>query len=78
MGQKMKILNFELEVNLDRHSDVEFDGESDGDSPKTRTQSNCLTTFGFANDIKFNKFTMQRHFSILSVLLFIELLICKS
>ena len=43
MGQKMKIFNFELEEKLDRHSDVEFDGESDGDSPKTRTQSNCAS-----------------------------------
>jgi hypothetical protein len=36
MGQKMKILNFELEVNLDRHSDVKFDGESDGDIPEAQ------------------------------------------
>ena len=34
MGQKMKIFNFELEENLDRHSDVEFDGESDGNGPE--------------------------------------------
>ena len=43
MGQKMKFFNFELEEKLDRHSDVEFDGESDGDSPKIRTQSNCAS-----------------------------------
>ena len=36
MGQKMKIFNFELEENLDRHSDVEFDGESDGDGPEAQ------------------------------------------
>ena len=36
MGQKMKIFNFELEEKLDRHSDVEFDGESDGDSPDAK------------------------------------------
>ena len=36
MGQKMKILNFELEGTLDRHFDVEFDGESDGDNHKAQ------------------------------------------
>ena len=36
MGQKMKNFNFELEEKLDRHSDVEFDGESGGDSPDTQ------------------------------------------
>ena len=36
MGQKMKIFNFELEEKLDRHSDVEFDGESDGDGPEAQ------------------------------------------
>ena len=52
MGQKMKIFNFELEEKLDRHSDVEFDGELDGDSPKiSNTIKLCLATFGFANDI---------------------------
>ena len=36
MGQKMKFFNFELEEKLDRHSDVEFDGESDGDGPEAQ------------------------------------------
>ena len=29
MGQKMKIFNFELELKLDLHFYVKFDGESD-------------------------------------------------
>ena len=36
MGQKMKIFNFELEEKLDQHSDVEFDGESDGHGPEAQ------------------------------------------
>ena len=36
VGQKMKIFNFELEEKLDRHSDVEFDGESDGNGPEAQ------------------------------------------
>ena len=36
MGQKMKNFNFELEEKLDRHSDVEFDGESDGNGLETQ------------------------------------------
>ena len=35
-GPKMKIFNFELEEKLDRHSDVEFDGESDGNGPEAQ------------------------------------------
>ena len=33
MGQKMKIFTFELESKLDRHFNVKFYGESDGDGP---------------------------------------------
>ena len=32
----MKFFNFELEEKLDRHSDLEFDGESDGDDPEAQ------------------------------------------
>ena len=32
-AKKMKIFNFELKEKLYQHSDVEFDGESDGDGP---------------------------------------------
>ena len=35
-GPKYDIFNFELEEKLDRHSDVEFDGESDGDGPEAQ------------------------------------------
>ena len=32
IGQKMKIFNFELEEKLDKHFQVKFDGEFDGNS----------------------------------------------
>jgi hypothetical protein len=36
MDDKIEIFNFELEEKLDRHSNVEFDGESEDDSPETQ------------------------------------------
>ena len=36
MGQKMKIFTFELESKLDRHFNVKFYGESDGDGPDSQ------------------------------------------
>ena len=41
--QKMKILNFELEGKLERHFDVEFNGESDGDDSEAQKVTLKLT-----------------------------------
>ena len=35
IGQKMKIFIFVLKSKLDVHFNVKFDGESDGDGPKS-------------------------------------------
>ena len=43
MGQKMKIFNFELELNIDLHLDVKFDGKCDGDCPEAASGQAKLT-----------------------------------